>query len=61
MEYCCRKDNNKLPHYKSDDVFKKIMINHTDFYEQASKKYINLFPKGKKLMELLYKNKKSPD
>lgn len=63
MDYamdCCDKLKKKLPWEKNpnnySDAIRQIICNHTEFFNEATKKYIILFPKGKKLIDKLYKS-----
>ncbi len=39
----------------SEEAIMKILLNHPDFYNKVKGKYFNLFPKGKELVELVFK------
>jgi len=58
----CMEDSAKKKKYvflKKDwliNGYRLIITNHLDFYNSIINKYINLFPKGKKLIQLLYDN-----
>lgn len=55
----CNKKKKEFPWVKhpnlNDDVTKKILAKHGKFFYEASKKYVKLFPKSEKLMNVVLK------
>ena len=59
----CKKQNKQLPWERKDTTLnlsiKLMLVNHLDFCNEIKKKYIDKFPKGKELLKIVIKNRKT--
>jgi len=55
-----KKSKKKLPweseNYNMSEPFKKIILNHHDFYESTKEKYLKMYPKARKLLKIIEDN-----